>query len=364
MRILERYLIKSFILPLLYCLVLFCLLYIIVDIFGHLDEVLRNSVPALLLYQYYLSSVPLIFVQTAPVAALLAIVYMLSTMNKNNELTALKACGISIWRVLLPVFAIGMFLSVSIFLINENIVSRALITAERIKNDYIDKSPDKRKSQRVITDFTVYGKGNRMIYAKEFNPADNRLQGIIILEHDDSQRLRGKITASKATWTGKEWLFFDCSIYKFDRSGQPIGNPLVFEKRVIDFPETLDELSRYEVRTGYMNYKELKAYIGRLSGGDTKTINSMKTDLYFKTAVPFVCLIIMLLGIPFALVTRRGGVMTGIGISVVIGLLYYSSIYFSLALGKGGILSPLIAAHISNVVFFIIGVLLLRRCPM
>ena len=112
-----------------------------------------------------------------------------------------------------------------------------------------------------------------------------------------------------------------------------------------------------------MNYKELKDYIKRMAGGDKKTLNSLKTDLYFKASVPFVCIIIMLLGIPFALSTKRGGAMAGIGISVMVGLLYYGSIYFSLALGKGGILPPLVAANIANLVFLIIALVLIRRAP-
>ena len=71
----------------------------------------------------------------------------------------------------------------------------------------------------------------------------------------------------------------------------------------------------------------------------------------------------MLLGIPFALSTQRGGAMAGIGISVMVGLIYYASIYFSLALGKGGLLPPFVAAHLSNVLFFIIALVLLRRSP-
>ena len=365
MKILDRYLIKSFILPLIYCLFVFCLLYIIVDVFGHLDEVLRNKVPLAMLLQYYLSFIPIIFVQSMPVATLLAVVYMLSSLNKSNELTAAKACGISTARLILPIFFIGTILSLSIFLINENIVPKSVITAERIKTDYIEKSPAKRKNLKTINNLTVYGKENQMIYAKEFNPIDSKLVEIIILEHDKENRLRRKILASEAVWLGEEWRFYNCIIYRFDTSGEMVGNPLIFKNKIIGFPETPKELLKYEVQTEYMSYKELKSYIKRLSsGGDTKTMAGLKTELYFKGALPFVCFIIMLLGIPFALTTRRGGAMAGIGISVIVGLLYYGSIYFSLAMGKGGILPPMVAAHFSNVIFLIIALVLLKRSPM
>jgi len=362
-RILDKYLTKNFLMPLLYCLLLFCLLYVIVDIFGHLDEILRNKVPLGILYKYYMCSIPLIFVQTAPVAALLSVVYMLSILNKQNELTAIKASGISMRRLLTPVFAVGIILSLSMFLMNENLVPKTIVAANNIKTDYIEKSPEKRKSMRVIEDLTVYGKGNQMIYAGKFDPINNKLSRIIILEHDNRQRLRKKIMAKEALWTGQKWVFFDCSIYRFNSSGEPLGKALLFEKKSINFPETPKELLRYEMQTTYMNYKDLKGYIGRLSGSGGKTINGLKTELYFKMALPFVCIIIMLLGIPFALTTTRGGAMAGVGISVGVGLLYYGSIYFSLALGKGGLIPPLLAAHLSNIVFFAIAVSLLVRNP-
>lgn len=363
MKIMDHYLTKNFLLPLIYCLFLFCLLYIIVDVFGHLDEILSNKVPLNILCKYYMAFIPVIFVQTSPVAALLAVVYMLSTLNKNNELTAARACGISVARLLLPIFVIGIILSLLIFLANENIVSKTVIAAERIKTDYIKESPAKRKNLKVIKDLTVYGKENQMIYAGSFNPINNQLDEIIILEQDQQQKLRRKITAKRARWTGREWIFFDAIIYSFTESGEPLGRPLVFEEKAIRFPETPKELLRYELQTGYMNYKELKNYIKRLSASDEKTINRLKSDLYFKTALPFVSVIIMLLGIPFALTTKRGGAMAGIGISVAVGLLYYGSIYFVLAMGKGGFLPPIVAAHLSNGVFFIVALFLLRRPP-
>jgi len=361
MKILDRYLIKNFILPLAYCLFLFCFLYIVIDIFSHLDDILRNKVPLSIILQYYSSFTPLIFVQTSPVASLLAIVYMLSMLNKNNELIAVRACGISVGRLLLPVFATGMVLSLFTFLINENVVPKSIITAEKIKSDYIEMISTERKNLKSIENLTVYGKGNQLIYAKDFNPVDNSLSEIIIFDRDNNQHLHRKILANKGLWNGVEWEFFDCIIYRFDKVGKVIGSALVFDKKVLEFPETPKELLKHEFQMGHMNYKELRNYIGRFSEtGNPSMLNSLKTDFYFKTALPFISLIIMLLGIPFALTTRRGGAMSGIGISVLVGLLYYGSIYFSLALGKGGIIPPIVAAHLSNIVFFLIAIGLLR----
>ncbi len=363
MKILERYIIKKFLMPLAYCLFLFILLYVVMDIFGHLDEILRNKVPLGILAEYYLSFTPLIFVQTIPIATLLATVYMLSALNKSNELTAAKACGISINQLLFPVFAAAIILSLISFIVNENAVPKGVITGERIKAEYMEKTYDTSEKLKTIKDLTVYGKDNQLIYAQEFKPEDSKLTGIIIIEHDRQHILRKKILASEAVWQDGEWSFYNCVIYNFDASGESKGNPLVFKKKVLDFPETPKELLKFEMQTGYMSYRDLRDYIKRLSGQNPKMLNSLKTELYFKGALPFVSLIIMLIGIPFALTTKRGGAMAGIGISISIGLLYYGSIYFVLAMGKGGLLPPIVAAHITNTVFFIIALILLRRSP-
>lgn len=341
---------------------MFIFLYIIVDVFSNLEEILRNNVPAHILFQYYISFTPIIFVQTVPVAALLATVYMLSVLNKNNELTAVKACGISMQKLLIPVFIAAAILGLLSFIANETLVPDGMIRAERIKSEYIKASYGGPEDIDIIKDLTFYGKKNQLVYAQEFSSQNKTLQGIIIIERDNN-RLRRKILSSSARWINNKWIFYDCIIYRFDEFGKSAGNPIVFKEKIIKFLETPEAIKRYEFQTEFMSYKELKNHLNRLSGSNPKILNSMKTDLYFKTAVPFVTIIIMLLGIPFALSTKRGGAMSGIGVSVLIGLIYYGSIYFVLAMGRGGILPPLVAAHFANTLFLAIAVILLRRSP-
>lgn len=364
MKILDKYILKGFILPLLYCLLIFFILFIIGDVLGHLDEILKNKVPILILVKFYLSFGPLIFVQTSPLAALLATVYLISTMNKNNELTAMKASGINITKSLKPVFVIGVIIGLCIFYVNENISPEASLLSSKIKTEYIDAAGQgKKKELKSIKNLTVYGKAHQMIYAKSFDPVNNKLHDIIILEHDKSQKLRRKILAKEAVWLTDRWRFFNVIIYRFDEFGQPLGKVLNFDKKIIRMPEKPSEFLKGELVATYMNYPQLKTYIKRLEGGDKRTLNRLKTDLHFKLAVPFCVFIMILLGIPFALTTTRGGVASSMGISIAVGLAYYALIGVSLALGKGNFLLPIIAAHFPNVAFFIIALLLIKRAP-
>jgi lipopolysaccharide export system permease protein len=362
MKIFDKYFTKHFLFPLAYCLFLFVFLYVTADIFGNLEDILKNNVSPAILFQYYGSFIPAIFVQTLPIASLLAIVYMLSIFNKNNELTAAKACGISLKQLLLPVFIISIMLGLVNFIVNETLVPTGTVKSEKIRSEHIKSEYRAGKGLSIIEDLTFYGKKNQLVYAQEFNMENKSLTGIIIIERDSTHRLRRKILSSKAFWIGGKWIFHDCIIYRFDKTGKSAGNPLVFKEKIMDLIEAPEQLKRHEFQAGYMSYRELQNHIERLSGSNPKILNSMKTDLYFKTALPFVSVIIMFLGIPFALSTKRGGAMSGIGISLFIGLSYYGSIYIVLAMGKGGLLPPLVAAHLPNIVFLFIAFRLLKRC--
>jgi lipopolysaccharide export system permease protein len=351
MKILDRYLVKNFLMSLAYCMFLFMFLYVVVDIFGSLDEILRNKVPVLILLEYYASFFPVIFVQTLPISSLLAVVYVFSTLNKNNELTAAKSCGVSVNQMLVPVFVLSAILGLLNFIVNETYVPKGMITADRIKTNYIKTEYKQSKKAQVVENLTFYGKNNQLIYAKEFNPNEKILKGVIIIERDKQHKLKRKILAEKTVWKDGKWVFYDCLIYRFDSSGKTTGNPLVFDEKILSLEESPSQIQKYEFQTEYMSFRELKGHIERLSGSNPKVIRSMQTDLYFKTALPFVSIIIMMLGIPFALSTKRGNAMSGIGISIAIGLLYYGSIYFVLAMGKGGLLPPFVAAHLSNALF-------------
>ncbi len=102
MQIMDRYILKSFILSLIYCLAAFIFLYIIVDLFNYLDEMMRNRLPAQTVILYYATLAPTIFVQVAPMASLLAVVYTLSNLKRYNELTAMRVSGVSLWKILKP----------------------------------------------------------------------------------------------------------------------------------------------------------------------------------------------------------------------------------------------------------------------
>lgn len=360
MRILDRHIIKEFMLPFVYCLATFVLLYIIVDIFSHLDEILKEHVNLATLRDYYLSLIPIILIQITPIAALLSTLYSVGKLNKQNEIVAMKATGISPLRIIAPLLILSLSLSAMVFEVQDRIIPQAMVTSTTIKEEKIEK---KRVSSenKIIHQLTLYGKDNRLFYVDTYDLQQRLLEGITILEHDENQKLTSKIVAREGQWTDSTWKFFDCVIYKFDEASQIIGEPNFYKEMMIDIPEKPRDFLRHESQTEFMSYKQLKDYINRLSNIGRRTITRLLVDLHYKVSSSLITFVIMLVGIPFAIGARKSGAMLSVGLCIAISFSYYVVLSVSMALGKAGVFSPFLAGWLANILFAMLGVHLIRK---
>lgn len=305
---------------------------------------------------------PIIFVRTAPVAVLLSTLYVLGNLSKYNEVVALKASGLNIWRLVLPFFYLGLIISIVILLINDKIIPKANIISTTVKEEYLDKE-NKSSSQRVVENIALYGAHNRLIHIQKFYVEDNLLKEITILEQDENGRVTAKIQAKEARWIDERWVLFDCIIYNFNRAGAVVDEPSFYKKMIFDIEEKPKDFLSRESSAEFMSYRKLKRYIERLSGSGAKIVQRLLVDLHHKVSFPFVSLIIIFLGIPFALSATGTGKIASIGLCIVIGFFYYTVEALSLALGKRGTLPPFLSAWFANILFTTVAIMLMRRTP-
>lgn len=359
MKIIDRYIIRGFIAPFLYCLFIFLFLYIIIDLFGHLDDIIKQNIPSSVVWTYYISSLPLIFVQTTPFAVLLATVFLLGNLNRHNEIVALRASGINTLRIIAPLLLMSVLASAAVYFVNDRLVPGAAVLANTIKEIKFEKG-QKEKTDR-LENITVFGKDGKMFYARYYDIQNKILQDVIILEHDVNQVLRRKITAEKMEWLGNRWRFYDCVIYRFDKDGAIIGEPLVFKTKILRFYEKPESLLKHQTQLEFMNYSQLKDYVRLLSFGSERTANRLLVDLHQKLALPFMSIVIMLIGIPFALKRTRAGAIMSMGISIGIAVSFYGINAISIALGKGGFLPPIVSAWAANIIFGGFGISLIKK---
>jgi lipopolysaccharide export system permease protein len=360
MRLLDRYLLRTFAITAAYCLILFFMLFVIVDIFNDLDEILKQGASLKIIISYYFYLMPAIIVQIVPIATLVSLLYVLSNFNRHNEIVALKASGISSLQILSPYLFMGLLISFSVFLLNEKAVPQATITSTAIREGLIEKGK-KTFAERSINNVTVFGAGNRMIYAREYEILARTLHDVVILYEGPSQTLKSKMTAKKAIFEDDHWVFRDAMKYQLSRTGDIVGEPIFSKELQLDIEEKPEDFIREASQVEFMSARQLKAYIDKFKGGSKKLVRRLSVDMHYKIAFPFISFVVMLIGAPLAMRTERGRGMVGIGTSLGIVLLYYAVHSICLALGKGGLLSPFLAAWLANILFAAIGIYLIKE---
>ena len=204
MRILDRYLVRQFILPCLWCLMTFVVMTVIVDLFEHLDEIVSRHIPFEMCLRYYASFIPLIYVKTSPMAMLIATTFVLGNLHRHQEIIAMKASGISLAHIISPLVALGLLASASVFAVNEYVVPSASRIYERLQQEAFER-PQQGEQQRLRENVTLLGRHNRLFHAQRFDPVNCTLFDLTVLEHDEEGALTGKIFAQQAQWDGQRW---------------------------------------------------------------------------------------------------------------------------------------------------------------
>ena len=171
-----------------------------------------------------------------------------------------------------------------------------------------------------------------------------------------------KIAAQEALWTGSQWRFFKGTILHFNHQGEPVGKPVPFEAKIIPAGDRPEILAKSDSEAQFMNMKDLRRYLTRLAAAGGATTGKLKVDLYAKPAAALACLVLTIVGIPFAVSSTRGaGAILGLSMGLGVGLVYYGANALVVALGKGGWLPPLAAAGGVPLLFLSVGLLLTWR---
>lgn len=366
MRILDRYVLKSVLNVFLTCLFTFIFLYVIIDLFSHLDEILKQKTGLYILARYYLSYLPIIFIQVSPISCLLATLYTLGRLNHDNELIAMRACGLSVFQIIKTLVILGLIISILSFWVNDKFVPRSNMLNQRIK-EQIETSADKtqKKEAQYINNLSMYGLKNRLFFIAKFHPAINTMEGITILEHDEQQNMTKKIVAVKGAYKDGLWKFYQSVTYDFDENGQVKGEPQYFQEETMVIPETPHDFLTQRQRVDFMSIAQINDYIWKLSkSGAAAVIRNLKVDLYQRFSAPLTNLIIILLGIPFSVkMKRRSGGLASVGLSIVMGFLYYVLTAVSIAVGKAGLISPIISASLSHIIALTCGLYMIYTLP-
>ena len=331
-------------------------LFLIVDFFERIRMFLSNDASIFQMASYFIFSIPVIISYVLPPAVLLATLMTFGSLSKFNEITAMKANGINIYRMTLPLLIFASAAAVFYFYFSELITPAAIQKTTYIKNVEVKK----RKTQGVFKQNEIWYYSSNAIYNfKMFDIDKNILRGVTVNYVNPDFSLSYRVDAESAEWKSNQWVFHHLLITRFDENNKPVLE--WSNERVIDLPETPDNFKVMQKDIEKMGFFELRKYIKKIQA-ERYDAKKYIVDLYGKIAFPFVILIMVLIAVPFALRSERsGGVMQSIGIGIFIGFSYWIVHAFSMTLGKAEILPVFLAAWMANILFAGIAAFLFYR---
>jgi lipopolysaccharide export system permease protein len=358
MRIIREYILGEFLKPFVACFVLFICLSWVIDLFDHLDEVVKAKVPLFVLCDYYFSMTPFIFVNISPIIIILATIYTLSTLNRHNEIMAIKAVGVNLWSIIWIFLSFGILMSAISFSVNELVKPESYLHSISLKEQYFKPKANKAKNH-IMKDITLYGSNNRIFIINSYDTKRQQINNITISENNQKNELSRQLVAKKAQWLDGYWIFYDCIVTEYE-NGKQKGESKHYDERIELIDEKPKDFARSELQPDLMSYWQLKKYIRRLKNSGFKPHKEL-VIFYNKLAFPLANFIIIFFAVPFTLTrARSGNLFLGIALSIIISFSYWGINALCLSLGKIGVLSPLLAAWLTNIIFLLIGVWLIE----
>jgi LPS export ABC transporter permease LptG len=319
MRILDRYVVRQLIPVWVWFLVVCVFLACLIDLFGHLDEILRYRIAAATVWSYYVNFAPVVFVRAAPIALLLSAAFVAARLSRHQELLAISASGTSWLRAGVPFLFVGWLASLTVLAVNDLVVPRASMIYERLRQEAFRG----HASEQILENVAVMDVLNRLYHARQLDLKKRELLDLTVIEHDWHNAPVKNLYAQRAIWTRHGWLLLYGTIYRVGAGGLLQGSPEPFVERLVAYPVTLEAFAQPEMRPETMSYAQLRRLIQRLRHTRIKNVRRYRAELMAKLTLPFTNLVVCLIGFVGATQPQLRGQLRGLGVSLGRGLLYY-----------------------------------------
>ena len=355
MRILRWLLLKAFIRILLLCTAAFISIYLLIDFFEKIDKFIdRNALPWDY-FTYFFNSIPTIFVQILPLAILTTMVLTLGGLSRTNEITAMRACGISLLRIIQPLMSLALILSLLLLLLNEFVIP----WSSKQLNYLLEVKLSKNKQLQLTRNEIWYRSKNRIISIAVANPHKKQLQGITIFTFNNQQKIKKRQDTPIAEFDKGKWQTPTLVEHIFDTASGELIETNKLNNVTLDLNRSPNDFSVQKDLRNELNYWQLATLVKKIEG-EGYDATHQRVDMQNRLAQPLTCLIMGFLGIPFALQRGRNSNMAmGIGLSLGIGVAYFILQSMVTAFGYANAIPPLVAAWSANFIFLLLGIWLL-----
>jgi LPS export ABC transporter permease LptG len=357
-QLLDTYLLSRFLIYFGLLLTSFVALTLVFNFFDLMHDMVHNKIPLATMFTYLFFLTPELIYWTLPVSVLVAVLVALGVLSKQNEITAFKACGVSLYRLALPILIGSTLLSGGLFAFDHYYVPGANRKQESLRREIKGQPPQTYLNPERKW---IMGKGSRIYYYRYIDPPTSTMGDVNVFELDPkSFAMVRQIAAERARWYPSQnaWVL-ENGWYSDFKGGDRKYN--AFQVRPFsELNEPPDYFLKDAPKDEQMNFLELDTYIRDLqqSGFDTM---KLQTEFYRKFSVPIFALIMALIAAPFGFMVGNRGAMTGIGLAIIIAIAYWGvSSVFDKA-GGAGQLPPTMAAWSPDVIFAMGGLYLVLR---
>jgi LPS export ABC transporter permease LptG/LPS export ABC transporter permease LptF len=359
--ILDDYVLRGFSLYFAMIVAAFLMLLLVFTLFELLSDILRNQISPLTVGEYLLNVAPYFLYTTTPLSMLLAVLVTFGLLQRSNEITAIKATGISLYRIIIPV------------LIASTLVAGVLFLSDQLYLPYTNKRQDALRNQikgKPAQTYLrpdrkwIFGQHSDIYYYQFFDPDRDVFGGVSVFQFDPHTfQITHRIIADRARWSNSmgRWVYEQG--WERSLSGPAIENYHKFD--VATYPE-LSEPPAYfkkEIKqSSEMSYEELRRYIHDLEESGFDVVR-LRVQLQKKIAYPLITLVMAILAIPFALSAGKRSAVAGVATAIGIGVVYWTISGLFEAMGNLSQLPPAVAAWSPDLVFGFIGGYLILRTP-
>jgi lipopolysaccharide export system permease protein len=360
MKLLDRYIIRQFLVTAVFSLGAVLIVFIVIDAMENIDSFIDHHAGWPIILQYYLFFMPEIIKLITPIALLLAALFVTARMSTQFELTAMKSGGISLYRIMAPYLVVAVLVSAGSVYFNGWIVPQANKKKFTIQRVYLHKDVVNASGANIF----VQDSPTRILSLGYFDDSRSIASRVSIQDFSIADRtmMIERVDATTMSWdsTGRRWILRDGVRRWFGQGKEQIETFVSQPAGILHFDP--EELRKKQEKPDEMEYYDLRQFIDdqQRAGQDA---SRWLVDYYSKISFPFASVIVVLFGVPFSSIKRRGGVGVQLGVSLLICFVYLIFMKVSQVFGYNGDIDPLLTAWSANILFLAAAMYVILKVP-
>jgi lipopolysaccharide export system permease protein len=360
MKIFDLYITRQFIVTAAFAMVAIIMIFVVIDMMETLDDFIDGNADIFLVLKYYFYFMPEIIKLMIPVSMLLSALFTTGKYSALNEMTAMKASGLSLYRYMAPLLVISFMVSIVSIYFNGWVVPYTNKQKYALARTYLHKYLTHISKSNIY----IQDSETRIISIGDFDDVHNIASNVTVedFNNTDLTIVQARYQAKQMVWdeANKSWSLMNGNFRRFNGDKEYLETFTILNIGRLNFIPA--DIAKKMQRPDEMDYYDLKTFIDhqKSAGYD---VARWEVDFYSKISFPFASFIVVLFGVPFSSIKRRSGVGVEFGIAVGVSFLYMIFLKISQAFGYNGDLNPLFTAWLANIIFLGAGIWNLYRVP-